>query len=104
MRHPVTLIRHYENDVQNGKYHTIGRAEGGKWIERGPNFSSDYEYTQALIKRIAELTATKARLIDKIALYKTIIARGIGEDDGTISDDDALMILSGWACEMRGRS
>lgn len=102
MRHPVTLIRQYDNDVQNGKYSQIGRKEAGKWEARKADMNS-YDYAKAMVSCIGHLWATKARLIDKIALYKTIIARGAGYDEGSISDDDALMILAGWACEMRNR-
>jgi hypothetical protein len=88
MTHPIHLVRRFENRVASGHY----RAEGQKAAEhyrKRPNIDP--------YQRIGELTGTKKKLSDKLALVRDIVGRAVGIME--ISDDDALSILVGWAAE-----
>ncbi len=85
--HPIHLVRRFHDRVDAGEFRAIG--ESAAWKYRTDLSEVDpYE-------RLAQLYATKARLIDKLALYNALIARAIGEQ--TISDEEALAVLVGWA-------
>jgi hypothetical protein len=88
MSHPIHLVRRFENRVASGHY----RGEGEKAANhyRARTEIDPYE-------RIGQLTSTKKKLSDKLALVRDIVGRAVGCVD--ISDDDALSILVGWAAE-----
>ena len=103
MSHPLFLIKRHYNDVNAGKYAQVGREAEAHWNELGEDYEDIGRFAAVCTERIGQLCASKARLVDKVALYKDIIATGIGFEDGSLSDDDAVMILAGWAGEMRRR-
>jgi hypothetical protein len=105
MAHPVHLIKRYARDVEEGKYASIRRA----LEERDPFATAVGKplnpevVARHLHLQNAALIATKARLIDKINLIREMVASGTYLDEETLSDDDFLLVLAGWAVEMRGR-
>lgn len=88
MTHPIHLVRRFENRVASGHYRAEGRKAADHYRKR-PEIDP--------YQRIGELTGTKKKLSDKLALIRDIVGRGVGVLD--LSDDDALSILVGWAAE-----
>lgn len=103
MSHPLFHIKTYYQDVNDGKYAEIGRKAAADWELKAEHYDNVGRFAAVAVERVGQLVASKARLTDKINLYKTLIADGIGYDAGGLSDDDAVMILAGWAGEMRKR-
>jgi hypothetical protein len=94
-RHPVYLIKSYYNDVAEGKYSALRDQIEDEALAAEPEHNA---------RRVAHLTASRARIIDKVNLIRDIVASGLGADKGeTLSDDDFLMVIAGWAAEMRNR-
>jgi hypothetical protein len=86
MSHPIHLVRRFENRVASGHYREHGDRAAEHYRAR-PNVDP-YE-------RIGQLTSTKKKLSDKLALIRDIVGRAVGVLD--LSDDDALSVLVGWA-------
>lgn len=103
MSHPIHLIKRYYADVEGGKYARIREElEGRDPFHEGetdPNHVIEH-----LVRQNAQVIASRARIIDKLNLIREIVASGMAMDKGeTLSDDDYVMVLAGWAAEMRGR-
>lgn len=103
MSHPLFLIKRHYEDVNDGKYAQVGRDAEAHWNDLADTYEDVGRFAAICTERIGQLCASKARLVDKVALYKNIIATGVGFEDGALSDDDAVMLLAGWAGEMRKR-
>lgn len=88
MSHPIHLVRRFENRVASGHYREHGEEAARHYRQR--THIDPYD-------RIGQLTATKKKLSDKLALVRDIVSRAVGVPD--LSDDDALSILVGWAAE-----
>lgn len=94
-------IKHFYERQASGYYDDVAAKAREKWVETLVEVGVDRE-AEINLKRIGELVAIKARVVDKISLFKSIIGDAIdvdGSAGGTLTDDDALMILAGWASE-----
>lgn len=103
MSRPGTrLSRFYEKIEQNGDhYDQIAKTGIDKWREIASDIGDDAAALEKAIEHIGRVLAHRARLTDKLNVFKTLIGDGIGKDDGGLSDHQALLILAGWSTEHR---
>jgi hypothetical protein len=96
---PGTRIsRFYEKiDQESGYYDRIAEEAAEKWRRNAEMIGESA--LEKTIESLGRVISHRARLTDKINLYKTLISDAIGADEGGLSDHDAVLILAGWARE-----
>lgn len=105
MSRPGTRLAHYYAKIDQTRsrrsrsehYDQIAVEASAKWREIADTLGD--EALDRTIQQLGRVISHRARLVDKLNLYKTLIADGIGKDDGGLSDHQAIVILAGWATE-----
>jgi hypothetical protein len=107
MSRPGTRIsRFYEKIEQSeggrsGHYDKVVRDAEAKWRRIVADIGDQTTALDRTIESLSHVLGHRARLFDKLNLYKTLIADGIGKADGSLTDHEALLILAGWSTEHR---
>jgi hypothetical protein len=100
------LSRFYEKIDQSeggrsGYYHKIAADAEDKWWQIIAGIDDQTLALGKTVEHLSRVLSHRARLTDKLNLFKTLIADGIGKEDGGLTDHEALLILAGWATEHR---
>ncbi len=102
MTRPLTRIKHYHQRATLDRYDQIALLARQKWYGILLTLPEGLSREENLVRRIGELVASRARLLDKFNLVRQLVSDGVDSPDGTLPDDDVLVILAGWVAERTG--